>query len=101
MGAENLAPTGIRFPDRSVCSESLYGPHYTGLWLNILLRILQIPLKETVKNQDLLQKQQKYRVNKTGHVQCSSMWLYSGEKATINVFTFTILVSRFNISKLL
>ena len=27
-GAESLAPTGIRSPDRPACSESLYGLHY-------------------------------------------------------------------------
>lgn len=29
MGAENLAPTAIRSPDRPVCSESLYRLCYT------------------------------------------------------------------------
>jgi hypothetical protein len=28
--AENLAPTGIRFPDRPACSESLYRLRYPG-----------------------------------------------------------------------
>ena len=40
-GAENLAPTGIRSPDRPARSESLYrlrypSPHYTELY-NILI----------------------------------------------------------------
>jgi len=30
MGAENLAPTGIRFPDRPARSKSLYRPNYRG-----------------------------------------------------------------------
>ena len=29
-GAENLAPTGIRSPDRPACSESLYRLSYPG-----------------------------------------------------------------------
>ena len=28
--AENLAPTGVRYPDRSACSESLYRLGYPG-----------------------------------------------------------------------
>jgi hypothetical protein len=30
MGAENLAPTGIRFPDRPARGESLYRLSYPG-----------------------------------------------------------------------
>jgi hypothetical protein len=29
-GVENLAPTGIRSPDRPACSKSLYGLSYPG-----------------------------------------------------------------------
>ena len=29
-GAENVAPTGIRSPDRPACSESLYQLRYAG-----------------------------------------------------------------------
>jgi len=43
MGAENLAPTGIRFPDRPARSKSLYllsypGPLYGWQSIDVLLR---------------------------------------------------------------
>jgi hypothetical protein len=34
-GAENLAPTGIRFPDRPTCSQSLYRLSYPAHGLQI------------------------------------------------------------------
>ena len=36
-GAENLAPTGIRSPDRPACSESLHRLSYPGLYKQILI----------------------------------------------------------------
>jgi len=35
MGTKNPAPTGIRSPDRPVCSESLYRLHYPSPQINI------------------------------------------------------------------
>jgi hypothetical protein len=52
-------PTRIRFLDGSMHSKSLYGLHYPGLGLSILLRFIQILLKEIVKNKNLLQKPKK------------------------------------------
>jgi len=37
-GAENLAPTGIRFPDRPACSQSLYRPRYPAHTLDIVCK---------------------------------------------------------------
>ena len=42
-GAENLAPTGIRSPDRPVRSESLYRLSYPGRDLHKVLPNLQPP----------------------------------------------------------
>jgi len=33
-GAENLAPIEIRFPDRPVCSESLYPAKFSNVYSN-------------------------------------------------------------------
>ena len=43
-GAENLATTGIRSPDRPACSESLYRLSYSGLRVIRILPILFIAL---------------------------------------------------------
>jgi hypothetical protein len=41
-GAENLAPTGIRYPDRSARSQSLYRLSYPGPILLMCEKILSL-----------------------------------------------------------
>jgi hypothetical protein len=40
-GAENLAPTGIRFPDRPACSQSLYRLRYLAHFLHLIFKITE------------------------------------------------------------
>jgi hypothetical protein len=47
-GAENLAPTGIRSPDRTVCSELLYQLRYPGQRLEVIS--LKISLDKKTQN---------------------------------------------------
>ena len=59
-GAENVATTGIRSPDRPVCSESLHRLSYTGqiLCCHFLAALcisgldIQIPLELTLVNEN-------------------------------------------------
>jgi hypothetical protein len=43
-GAENLALTGIRFPDRPARSQSLPGPLFCAEWYNIMIKFSYICL---------------------------------------------------------
>jgi hypothetical protein len=42
-GAENVAPTGIRFPDRQARSESLYRLSYRGPHTFLIININTVP----------------------------------------------------------
>ena len=42
MGAESLAPTGIRSPDRQACSQSLYRPRYPAIMWQVWIYIFML-----------------------------------------------------------
>ena len=88
IGAENLTPTGIRFPDLPACSESLYrlsypGPHPTTYyiknsqttWVNTHLKFLQITTHKIYIFKNCFQKQDQ-RVSYSADDETSSLLEY-------------------------
>jgi hypothetical protein len=81
--AENLAPTGIRFPDRPAPSESLYkqsfpGPHFRHVNKNkkiIIIIIIIIIIKSVSKPKNRKQNQ-----NKIIHYTSFSNFCYTAVK---------------------